>query len=99
MQREHRARITWSSAQQRLGLPTKQRGCDPSWFDGVSPDKGDSWSLLFRFDTPPQEQGNPSEAYVRFLVDEAPHAQLTEGTLLWLFERATSKAARVEILD
>lgn len=97
--REHRARITWSAEQEREGLPNIQQGIDPSWLDGVQPAEGETWSLLYRFDRPPREQGNPTESFVRFLVNEAPHSQLSSGITLWLFERMTGKFAKVEILD
>jgi hypothetical protein len=55
---------------------------------------------MYRFDRPPSEQGNPSEALVKFMVDGAPHEVLRPGVLLKLFERETRRfGATVEILD
>jgi hypothetical protein len=72
---------------------------DPAWLPGNEPGKGDAWSLKCRFDPPPSVQGNPSSAYVQFLVDEAPDEQLRPGVTLRMFERATQNLATVEIID
>ena len=94
MMKEHRARITWSDGQVRHGLPRLRESTDPAWFDG-----GETWSLRCRFDRAPTQQGNPSEAHISFLVEEAPHERLVPGAVLHLFERATSGHASVEVLE
>jgi hypothetical protein len=94
---EHTARITWSEEQVRRGLPTVLQTIDPSWL-ASDPKGADGWSLVCRFDEPPRQQGNPSIAHVRFLVDEAPHT-LRPGTCLMLFEKWSTHYARVEIID
>lgn len=95
---EHRARIMWSPELLQLGLPAISEITDPSWFDGTDPRNGESWSLVCRFDLPANQQGNPTYARVRFLMDAAPHERLKPGVVLQLFERATKGHARVEIL-
>jgi hypothetical protein len=55
--------------------------------------------LVCSFDTVPAEQGNPSFARVRFMVENAPHELLRPGVTLQLFERATQAYATVQILD
>jgi hypothetical protein len=99
MATEHSARITWSAEQVRRGLPPVSQTIDPAWLEDAEPLKGDGWTLMCRFERPPVQQGNPSAARVRFLVDEAPHDQLKPGTSLRLFERGTKGLATVEILD
>ena len=54
---------------------------------------------ICEFDSPPSEQGDPSTARVQFAMEAAPHDRLTPGALLQMFEPATLKHARVEILD
>ncbi len=99
MTTEHRARITWSAEQVRRGLPEIMETIDPAWFEGTTPKKGDGWSLVCRFDSPPIQQGNPSTARVRFMVDDAPHGRLGQGARLQLFERGTGELAVVEVLE
>ncbi len=98
MHPEHTARITWSDELVRRGLPTVTHSIDSSWLES-DPKGADGWSLVCRFDIPPREQGNPSIARIRFLVDEAPHDGLQPGRYLRLFERWTQGFARVEIID
>ncbi len=93
MQQWHRATITWSHEQETLGLPQRVETIDPAKLG----DGGEGWSLVMRFDKPPAEQGNPSDAQVRFLVDEAPHAVLQPGRELRVFERATGQWARIRV--
>ena len=95
----HRARITWSEEQFRLGLPSVSETIDPAWFVSDEPRKHDGWSLVCRFTPSPSEQGNPSLAEVHFRMDDAPHSRLQPGTELQLFERGSGTFARVEILD
>ena len=99
IEREHSALVHWSAEQIRRGLPSIQRTVDPAWF--VEPGNGSEqgWSLVCEFDAPPELQGTPSRARVRFLVSEAPHERLGPGTRLQLFERPTGRRALVEILD
>ena len=99
MEREHRIRITWSPATEAAGLPTFERGVDPSWLAGTEPGEADAWSLVYRFDRPPSEQGNPSEGHARFLMDDAPTDWLRPGRQLRLFERVKGRFALVDVLD
>lgn len=99
MSTEHHALIHWSAQQVQLGLPTTPETIDPAWIDGAIPRVDEGWSLLCTFAEPPNAQGNPSAALVRFLVDAAPHDRLRAGARLQLFERATMGFAHVEILD
>jgi hypothetical protein len=93
--KEHRARITWSEAQVRQGLPRTRESVDPAWFGaGEEP-----WSLRCHFELPPAQQGNPSEAHIGFVLPEAPHERLAPGVALHLFERATAAHALVEVLE
>jgi hypothetical protein len=95
---ERRARITWSLAQVKRGLPVFTRTIDPAWFD-ADPPGAEGWSLQCRFETTPAAQGNPSPAAVAFLVEGAPHERLVPGVRLWLYERGTGHRAVVEVLD
>jgi len=95
---EHHARITWSTEHVRRGLLAVNETIDPAWLEGARP-TDDGWSLICIFDTPPREQGSPSSARVRWLMENAPHEWLKPGASLRLFERATMDAAKVEILD
>jgi len=93
---DHDARIHWSPEQLRLGLPNTLESVDPAWFPD---DASEGWSLVCRFSSPPSEQGSPSTATIRFLVDDAPHRRLRPGVVLRLFERASQRHAIVEVLD
>jgi len=95
----HRARITWSVAHVKCGLPDCTETTDPSWLLDATPSVDEGWSLVCLFDQSPCDQGNPSEARVHFLVDNAPHHALKPGASLRLFERATKDLATVEILE
>ncbi len=95
---EHRARITWSTEHVRRGLLPVTQTIDPAWLEGGRL-TDDGWSLICTFDTPPSEQGNPSAARVRWLMENAPHEWLKPGASLRLFERAAADSATVEILD
>jgi hypothetical protein len=95
---EHRARITWSDEQVRRGLPTIHETVDPAWPDGTGPAATIGWSLRCRFEVAPAEQGNPSIAWVDFMLAEAPHSALQVGTRWQLFERGTRGLATVEIV-
>ena len=98
MDPEHRARITWSSAQEERGLPSFIRTIDPAWFES-DPPGAEGWSLKCRFDPSPESQGNPTIAHVAFLMENAPHDRLTPGTRLRLYERGSGGRALVEVLD
>jgi len=98
MSAKHRARITWSPEQVRAGLPVFTKTTDPSWFLGEEAG-AEGWSLVCHFSEPPRSQGNPSLAEVRFLMPEAPHGRLTPGTALELFEPATQRRARVDVIE
>jgi len=95
----HNARIYWSDALQRRGLPTSLRGIDPAWPAGATPVVDEGWSLVYEFDHAPSEQGSPSLARVGFLMEAAPHTALAAGARLQLHERGTQQYALVEILD
>ena len=95
---DHAARITWSSEQEKKGLPSFTRTMDPAWFTGAGRGE-DGWSLACTFPKPPLEQGNPSIARVDFWMPDAPRHRLQPGVTLRLFERATGSYAVVEILD
>ena len=99
MTTEHTARITWSSEQVRLGLPSVTSSIDPVWLNDDGARSTEGWSLICAFGAPPIEQGNPSLARVRFMMDGAPHESLSPGTVLRMFERATGQLASVEILE
>lgn len=99
MQRAHSAWIYWSAEQGMRGLPNRSQTVDPAWFDDAAPGREEGWSLVCEFDPPPSEQGDPTEARVRFLVPDAPHDRLRPGVRLRLFERATQQCATIEILD
>ena len=62
----------------------------PSWPDGA-------WSVVCRFDEPPAEQGSPSVARVRFMVDGAPHERLVPGRRFGLYEGPT-RVAEIELV-
>jgi hypothetical protein len=94
MKTEHRALIHWSQRQQEIGLPEIAETTDPAWFEGE-----EGWSLVCRFASPPAKQGNPSEAVVNYLFENAPHEQLSPGAVLQLFERDTMQCAQVEIVS
>ena len=81
------------------GLPTARDLVDPAWVDPDAPVAHEVWSLVCPFSTPPREQGSPSTATVRFLVDDAPHDRLRAGATLRLLERGTGQYASVAILD
>ena len=51
------------------------------------------------FEPPPNEQGSPTVARVRFVMPDAPHERLRPGATLRLFERGTHGFANVHILD
>jgi hypothetical protein len=97
----HKARITWTAEHVTLSLPAVTEMIDPVWFvlDGEAGLEEEGWSLVVRFERSPAEQGNPSEAEVTFLVEDAPHERLTPGGQLKLFERGTRGLASVEILE
>lgn len=99
MQGEHRIRITWSADHERLGLPQFERSIDPVNQPSPVPSAVDGWSLAYRFERPPEAQGNPSEGFARFCMENAPEEWLHPGAKLQLFERATRKYALVEVLD
>lgn len=89
--------VTWSEEQVELGLPNIMVTTDPS--NPIDEQYSDEWwSMVCRFEKPPVEQGNPSRAYVRFLLKKAPHKLLQTGAKFQLFERATQKFAVIEIL-
>jgi hypothetical protein len=95
MASEHQALVEWSAEQARLGLPKALESIDPAWFASGE----EAWSVICRFAVPPNEQGNPSSATVRFLMPEAPHQRLVPGVTLHLFERGTTKTALLTITD
>lgn len=95
----HKAVITWSRAQIERGLPTSTETIDPAWFEAPGSVPGEGWSLMCTFDSPPFVQGSPSQAHVRFMVEEAPHDRLRQGTTLHMFERDTAQYAKVILLD
>src|SRR6266480_4718164 len=99
MPTDHRARITWSAEQVRQGLPAIRETIDPAWFDDVTAKKTDGWSLICRFESPPNEQENPSTARVRCIVAEPPHERHKRADSLRLFERRGGGLALVEILE
>ena len=92
------ASIAWSAEMQQRGLPRFDHSIDPAWFEGDEPPTDEGWSLSYEFEPVPADQGNPSRAFVRFAMPDAPHARLSAGARLWLFERSTSQYAIVEIL-
>ena len=63
------------------------------------PTRDEGWSLAYRFVRSPREQGNPSEGWARFLMEDAPEQWLTPGAVLRLFERGTGTDAHVDVLD
>ena len=99
MQREHRIRVTWSPDAVQHGLPDIVRSIDPAWRAGLVPTRDEGWSLTYRFDRSPRDQGNPSLGYAQFAMEDTPADWLVRGNTLLLFERATGKYATVEVLD
>ena len=99
MQRQHRARITWSQALTAMGLPAFEETIDPAWLEIGDVGKSDAWSLECRFDEAPSIQGNPSAAHIRFMMPSAPHERLVAGATLYLYEPTTSQLAVVAIED
>ena len=99
MRKEHNAKIYWSPEQVTRGLPAMARAVNPAWFTEPGRGSDEGWSLVCEFPTSPVEQGVPTVARVRFLVEEAPHDRLRPGTVLRLFEPGTGQRARVEILE
>ncbi len=95
----HLADVEWSTAQVERGLPSFERITDPAWFWEDPPRSTQGWSLACEFTAPPSEQGNPSRATVRFVMDAAPHERLRPGALLRMFERPTHQYATITILD
>jgi hypothetical protein len=97
MVRHYNALITWSNEHMRVGLPATSESVDPAWFIEQGERSGEGWSLRCRFEPPPNVQGNPTRAVVRFTVGQAP--DLKPGAVMHLFERATGTYAVLEILD
>ena len=95
MPSECRAFIRWSPEQVRHGLPSVRHSIDPAWFDLGE----DGWSVAYRFDVPPSQQGNPSVAFIRFMMPTAPHERLLPGATLLLFERATHQYATLTVAE
>jgi hypothetical protein len=93
---KHQARIHWWTEHVCLGLADTRRAVDPSW---SSDNAAEGWNLICEFAVSPKDQGNPSLATISFLLDDAPAEWLGPGRELQLFEPATGKSARVEILD
>jgi len=88
-----RALIQWSPEHVRHGLSNWLQAIDPAWLDSGE----EGWSLEYCFDASPFQQGNPSVAFIRFVVPSAPHERLVPGATLLLFERATSRFATVTV--
>ena len=99
MHRKHKAVVTWSASQLHKGLPEISELTDPAWMTTPQAPDSEGWSVTCEFSSSPCEQGNPSQALVAFLVDDAPHDLLVPGAVLRLFERDTADFAQVEILD
>ena len=99
MTREHRIRITWSPEYERIGLPQFARSIDPVNLPAPVPAAVDGWSLAYRFDRTPREQGNPSDGWGQFCMETAPEEWLVPGAKLQLLERTTRKYALLEVLD
>ncbi|WHI47325.1 hypothetical protein QT397_14300 [Microbulbifer sp. MKSA007] len=57
-----------------------------------------AWSMLLEFDKAPVKQGNPSLGTASFLVEDAPHERLQQGTIFELYEGPT-RVAEVKILE
>ena len=57
-----------------------------------------AWSIVLEFDRSPAEQGSPSSARARFLVDEAPQDWLQPGRKFELYE-GRRKVADVQIVE
>jgi hypothetical protein len=91
------ARVFWISPEQggRSGLPMGlQYSTISKWPN--QPDGGSAWSVVLEFDRSPAEQGSPSLAKARFLVEEAPQNWLQSGRKFELYE-GPHKVADVEI--
>ena len=90
-------RVTWSTAQEGVGLPTFLRTIDPAWRDELCTTEG--WSIVLEFSRTPREQGNPSIGSATFYLPGAPPEWLEPGSTLYVFERGTQQVARVDVLD
>lgn len=54
------------------------------------------WTVVFEFDEPPAEQGNPSAGRAHFLRQEAPHDRLQRAGAFDLYA-LTKHVGRVEV--
>lgn len=94
------ARVFWVPPEQggRSGLPAGLQYSTvskwPGQEDGAWPNS--AWSVVLDFDRPPAEQGNPSSARARFLVNDAPDL-LVPGRKFELYE-GRCKVAEVQVI-
>jgi len=94
------AKVYWLSPEEggRTSLPAGKRYTTVSRFEE---DTGawlqEAWSIVLEFDEAPTDQGNPSMAKVRFLVEKAPVDRLRPGRAFALYE-GKKKVATVEII-
>lgn len=64
----------------------------------VLPLAAEGWTLTCEFEVSPAEQDDPSEARVRFVVENDPHEDLRPGEFR-LFERTTQEYGWVVIVE
>lgn len=95
------AKVHWIPPEEggRASLPTGKRYATISRFHE---DAGtwwqEAWSIVLEFDEPPADQGNPSMARARFLVEKAPVDRLKPGRVFELYE-GKRKVATVEVVS
>ena len=95
------AKVYWVPPEKggRMALPAGKQYTTVSCFkEDAESWSQEAWSIVLEFEEPPSEQGSPSVAWARFLVDSAPVDRLKPGCAFDLYE-GIKRVASVEIIE
>ena len=91
--------VTWTG-EKANNLPNIKRYITVAKFEEDKTSwENEAWSIVLEFENSPNQQGNPSKASAKFLMEDAPVERLKKINSIFELYEGRTKTAEVKIIE